>query len=88
MSKFLKRSEIVPLVLLILAFGWAFITNRQYLDLRYLVSSTSLYAELVLIALGVMLVIVTGNIDLSMASNLALTACVVTRLMIAGWPIP
>lgn len=88
MSKLWKRSEVVPLVLLILAFAWAAVTNRQYLDLHYLINSTSLYAELVLIALGVMLVIVTGNIDLSMASNLALTACVTAKVMAAGIPVP
>jgi rhamnose transport system permease protein len=75
---------LAPLVLLIVAFILASRANHSFLDIAYLLDTTSLYAEIALMALGMTLVIVTGNIDLSPASNLALTACVVAKLAAGG----
>jgi len=53
-----------------------------------LLDSTTLYVETGLLALGMTFIIVSGNIDLSVASMTALVACVTGKLMASGWSIP
>ena len=48
----------------------------QSLDLQYILSTFTLTAPLALMALVLTLVIIAGEIDLSPASSMALTACV------------
>lgn len=86
MRTLLKRPELAPFVLLIVAFVIAARGSHSFLDVSYLLDTTSLHAETALMALGMTLVIVSGNIDLSPASNLALTACIVAKLALAGLP--
>ena len=62
--------------------------SDNFLDFRYLLDTTSLYAEAGFLALGMTLVIVSGQIDLSVASTMALVACISAKLMNAGLPIP
>lgn len=50
----------------------------------YLLSSSTLYAEIGLVALAMTYVIVSGNIDLSVGSNLVLTACLTAKLLEGG----
>ncbi len=83
----MKRPELVPGVLLVLAFTTASLQNPLFLDPGYLLGATSLYAELGLLTLGLTYVILTGNIDLSVASNLAFSACLVAKLQAAGSPM-
>lgn len=83
----MRRPEVVPAMLLVATFAAAAVWNPAFLDGAYLLGATSLYAELALLTLGVTYVIVSGNIDLSIASNLALCACVVAKLSAAGVPI-
>ena len=71
-------------MLLIVAFTIAARANHAFLDFAYLLDTTSLHAETALMALGMTLVIISGNIDLSPASNLALTACIVAKLAAGG----
>ncbi len=84
MRAVLRRPEIASAVLLVVAFIVASATNKTFLDVGYLLDTTSLHAETALMALGMTLVIISGNIDLSPAANLALTACIVARLSAHG----
>ncbi len=81
------RRLIVPLVLIAAVFLHGARASEFFLDARYLLDRSSLYVETGLLALAMTLVIVGGEIDLSVASTLALVACVATRLLEKSWPI-
>lgn len=87
MKGLLSRREALPAALLMIAFGAGIIESPYFLDLRYLLDASSLYVEGGLMVLGMTFVIITGNIDLSVASNMALTACIGAKLLDAGLPI-
>lgn len=87
MRKLLARPEIVPLILVIAAFAFGAAQNSNFRDIYYLMDTTSLYAETGLLILGMTFVIISGNIDLSVASTLGLVACVVAKVSAAGVPI-
>ena len=80
--------ELVTFVLLLIAFGVGASMSPYFLHADYLLNSTSLYMETGLMALAMTFVIVSGNIDLSVASNLALTACCCATLYSKGVPMP
>jgi len=84
----LTRREVVPAALVIVAFIAGVIESPYFLDFKYLLDSSSLYAETGLLALGMTLVIIAGHIDLSVASILALVACLDALMLAKGWPIP
>ncbi|MBN9503261.1 MAG: hypothetical protein BGO01_16265 [Armatimonadetes bacterium 55-13] len=88
MRKILTRPEFVPAVLLILAFIAGTIQSPYFLDVRYLLDSTGPYAETGLLVIGLTFVIISGNIDLSVASNLAFVACATAKLAQIGLPMP
>lgn len=71
----------VPLVLLIVATVLAGLLIPNFLDLAYLLDKSTIYIEVGLLALGLTFVIATGNIDLSVGSNVALTACLTSLVM-------
>lgn len=85
MKRIFARREMVPAVLAILAFAVGAFASPYFLDARYLLDASSLYVEIGLLALGMTLVIVAGHIDLSVASILALVACVTAKLLNSGW---
>lgn len=62
--------------------------SPNFLDPHYLLDTTSLYAEAGFLTLGMTLVIVSGQIDLSVASTMALTAGVAAMMMEHGVPVP
>lgn len=68
--------ELTVAVLLVLAFVVGARLSPNFLDLRYLLDTTSLYMETGILALGMTLLIISGNIDLSVASSIALVAAV------------
>ena len=72
----LLRPEAVPLVMLVLAFIGGSLLSPYFLDLRFLLNNTSTYIEIGIMALGMVFIIISGHIDLSVASTLALVACV------------
>lgn len=82
----MKLREIVPAVLAVLVFIHGATTSKFFLDVHYLLDRSSLYVETGLLALAMTLVIVMGQIDLSVASTLALVACVSARAMEKGMP--
>ncbi len=83
----MKQRPIVPLVLLVIATVAATRLSPHFLDARYLLDTSTLYVETGLLALAMTLVIVSGNIDLSVGSMLVLTACLVAKLMDSGMGI-
>lgn len=87
MNRLRIRPEIVPAVLLVLAFVAGAMQSKYFLDSRYLLDSSTLYVETGFLALGMTFVIVSGNIDLSVASMTVLVACVTAHLMQSGWGI-
>jgi rhamnose transport system permease protein len=68
--------EVVAVVLLFIAFIVGASLSPYFLDGPFLLDSTTLFIEGAIIALGMTFVIISGNIDLSVASTLALVACV------------
>lgn len=68
--------EFITVVLLVLAFVGGTILSPYFLDVPFLFNYTSLFIEVGLMALGMTFIIVSGNIDLSVASALALVSCV------------
>lgn len=83
----MKRA-LIPAVLLVVGGILASIFARNFMDPSYLLDSSTLYMEIGLIALAMTLVIVCGQIDLSVGSNVVLTACLSAKLLEAGWGIP
>ena len=76
LQSLLVRPEMVTFVLLILAFVVGTLLSPYFLDLRFLLNYTSTYIEIGFMALGMVFVIISGNIDLSVAATLALVACI------------
>ncbi len=83
----MKLREVVPLVLAALVFVHGATTSPYFLDFRYLLDRSSLYVETGFLALAMTLVIVSGEIDLSVASTLALVACATAKLVEGGVPV-
>src|ERR1700678_3139292 len=86
MLRFLRHGQPILAFLLVVAVLGGGIASPYFWDLRYLLSESSLYVEGWLLALGMTLVIVSGQIDLSVASMLALVAGIVAKLLGSGWP--
>lgn len=86
MKRLFRHREAVPGLLVILAFIAGVIESPHFLDVRYLFDATSLYAETGVLALGMTFVIVCGQIDLSVASTMALVACVAAKMLDAHLP--
>ena len=69
------------LVLLVLVFG---ALSNSFLSVRTLVSIANQIPDLTLIAVGLTLVLITGGIDLSVGSVLALCSAVIGVTMVDG----
>ena len=82
----LAQPELIALAILVVALV-AFSQSRDF-SWPYLLSSTSLYMEVGIMALAMSFVIISGNIDLSIAANLALTGILCAKLHAAGLPMP
>jgi rhamnose transport system permease protein len=84
----LVRPETMTLVLLVLAVFGASMLSPYFLDVSYILRSFTLSAELAVVALVLTMVIISGEIDLSPASNMALSACLFAFAQDAGLPMP
>src|SRR5690606_10942646 len=80
----LVRPETMTLVLLVLAIFGASLLSPYFLDLSYILRSFTLSAELAIVALVLTMVIIAGEIDLSPAANMALSACLFAFAQDAG----
>ena len=84
----LVRPETMTLLLLILGVFAGGLLSPFFLDIGYILKSFTLYAEFAIVALVLTMVIIAGEIDLSPAANMALSACIFAWLQQAGVPIP
>ena len=82
----LGRPEFAACVLIVAAFVIGAVESPYFLDARYLLDSSTLYAETALIAIGMTFVIVSGNIDLSVGGIMAMSACLTAKLLASGMP--
>ncbi len=84
----LIRPETMTFVLLVLGVIAGSLLSPFFLDINYILRSFTLYAEFAIVALVLTMVIIAGEIDLSPASNMALSACLFAWAQQAGVPIP
>ncbi|MFF2451398.1 ABC transporter permease [Isoptericola sp. NPDC058082] len=81
-----REAGIIALLVVVVALSLQYVDNfRSPLTLPYLVLDT---APILLIALPMTLVIITGEIDLSVASVVGLSSVTVGLLVEAGWSVP
>lgn len=81
------RSELTLIIFLVLSVAAGIILSPNFLDFRFLMSSSALYAEFGLIAVCFTLLLTLGEIDLSVASNMTLVTCVIGALWRLQAPI-
>ena len=79
-------STALPIALIILALFVGSRVSPNFLDSKFLMESLTLMAEVGIVAVAMNYVISTGNIDLSVGSNVVLTACLTAKLIQAGTP--
>lgn len=84
----LVRPETMTLVLLILGIVVASQISPFFLDINYILRSFTLSAEFAIVALVLTMVIIAGEIDLSPAANMALSACLFAWAQASGVPMP
>ena len=84
----MKRPELIPAILTILVVLFFWRTTPDFRDVQYLIANTTIYAETGLLALGMTLIIISGNIDLSVGSTVVLTSCLVAKLTGTETPVP
>lgn len=84
----LVRPETMTLLLLVLAVVVASQLSEYFLDINYILRSFTLYAEISIVALVLTMIIIAGEIDLSAASNMALSACIFAYVQDAGVAVP
>jgi rhamnose transport system permease protein len=75
-------------LLLVLGLIGASILSPFFLDINYILRSFTLTAEMSIAALVLTMVIISGEIDLSPAANMALSACIFAWVQDAGVPLP
>ncbi len=81
------RPEMTIAFFMVLSLVGGTIMSPYFLDLRYLLDSTTIYAELGLIAIVFSLLMISGEIDLSVAAIMTLSACITARLFESGIPM-
>jgi len=84
----LIRPETMTLILLVIGIFAGSQLSPFFLDVSYILRSFTLYSELAIVALVLTMVIIAGEIDLSPAANMALSACVFAWAQASGVPIP
>jgi rhamnose transport system permease protein len=82
------RPETMTFVLLVLGMFGASALSPYFLDAGYILDSFALSAEFAMVALVLTMVIIAGEIDLSPASNMALSACLFAYAQQVGVPMP
>jgi rhamnose transport system permease protein len=82
------RWELFIAVLVVLAAGWATTLSPYYLDGEQLLFSSRNFVFTGIMALGLTLVILTGEMDLSLGSTLAVCTVLLAKASAHGWPLP
>lgn len=84
----LFRPEIMTFLLLIMATFGATLLSPFFADIDYVLESFTYFADYALVALVLTMVIISGEIDLSGAAMMALSACIFGVVYQAGLPLP
>lgn len=84
----LLRPETMTFVLLILATIGASWLSPYFADIGYILESFTYYSDYAIVALVLTMVIIAGEIDLSGAAMMALSACLFGVTFRAGFPVP
>ena len=84
----LRSWEGLLLVLLVMVVAFNLATSPYYLGVGNIVNLFQLSVEKIIVALVMTLIIVSGEIDLSVASTMGLAACVMAKLFDIGLPLP
>ena len=84
----LIRPETMTFLLLVVGIYAGSQLSPFFLDINYILRSFTLYSELAIVALVLTMVIIAGEIDLSPAANMALSACIFAWAQASGIPIP
>lgn len=84
----LVRPETMTFLLLVFGLVGASILSPFFLDVNYILRSFTLTAEMSIVALVLTMVVISGEIDLSPAANMALSACIFAWVQDAGTPLP
>lgn len=84
----LVRPEMMTFLLLIFGLVGASYLSPFFLDVDYILRSFTLTAEMSIVALVLTMVVISGEIDLSPAANMALSACIFAWVQDAGAPLP
>ncbi|MGQ7846410.1 ABC transporter permease [Granulosicoccus sp. 3-233] len=84
----LVRPESMTFLLLVFGLIGASILSPFFLDVNYILRSFTLTAEMSIVALVLTMVVISGEIDLSPAANMALSACLFAWANDAGLALP
>jgi rhamnose transport system permease protein len=84
----LFRPETMTFVSLIIATIGASLLSPFFADVNYILESFTYYSEYAIVALFLTMIIISGEIDLSGAAMMALSACLFGITYQAGWPMP
>lgn len=76
------------LVILILACAILSVASPYFLTVANLTNVVRQFSMTAIMAVGMTMVIITGGIDLSVGSIVALSGCVLAWLLVEGYPIP
>ncbi len=84
----LVRPETMTFLLLVVGIYAGSLLSPFFLDINYILRSFTLYSELAIVALVLTMVIIAGEIDLSPAANMSLSACIFAWAQASGIPVP
>ena len=84
----LVRPESMTFLLLVFGLIGASMLSPFFLDVNYILRSFTLTAEMSIVALVLTMVVISGEIDLSPAANMALSACLFAWANDAGLALP
>ena len=84
----LVRPETMTCVLLIIGIIAGSQLSEFFLDINYILKSFTISSEFAIVALVLTMVIIAGEIDLSPAANMALSACLFAWVQDAGLGMP
>lgn len=87
MAKRLLRPEASIFVFFVISIVVGALISPNFLDLKYILSSMTLYVELGIIALTFTYLMIAGEIDLSIASAMTLVSCLCAVLFQKGVPM-
>ncbi len=76
--------EIGTVMILIISIVVSTLLSPYFADIRFILDSTSMFIEFGIIALALTFVIISGQIDLSVASAMALVGCITAMLYHSG----